>query len=71
MFGFSITHSSCPSVSGSPVYYGMSELFECVSPWPQMAVDRRSEFMSALSRVMKKVPTTRDILARAQLAMWK
>ena len=55
----------------SPVYYGMSELTESMSPWPQMAVDRRSEFMSTLSRVMKKVSTTRDILARAQLAMWK
>ena len=62
MFGFGIIHSSCPSVSGSQVYYSMSELTESMSPWPQMVVDRCSEFMSTLSRVMKKVPTTRDVL---------
>ena len=62
MFGFGIIHSSYPSVSGSPVYYGMGELTESMSPLPQIAVDRRSEFMNALSRVIKKVPTIRDIL---------
>ena len=54
--------SSTAPIPVSPVYYGMGELTESMSPLPQIAVDRRSEFMNALSRVIKKVPTIRDIL---------
>lgn len=43
---------------------GMGELSEMMSLRLQMAMDRRSKFISTLSQIMKKISTTQDMLVQ-------
>jgi hypothetical protein len=43
---------------------GMNEMSEMTSLRLQMAMDRRSKFISTLSNIMKKISTTQDTLTQ-------